>query len=299
MRCIKARLEANSQLRTLQIHSIMKTIIAATDFSAESKNAARYAAQLAIATNSKLLLLHTTQFSVIDNALLNVKETMNKMTQEGNSRMNELESALKAKFEGLKLQKSVREGFTLDVLKELVSTNKVSMVVLSIRNTDNLYEAIFGSTAITVSGSLKCPVLIIPEKARFRELKKIAFAFDQKNIPTGTGLHVLSELKKTYDANMRYVNVLNSIIPQEDDSSLKPVYRILNDNEPRTQFLMQGTRSVPEILTEYVRNHKPNMLVMVSRKRSLFWKIFGTRNTKQIAFNTTVPLLVLSETGNN
>jgi len=277
----------------------MKTIIAATDFSPESKNAARYAAQLAIATNSKLILLHTTQFSVIDNALLNVKETMNKMTQEGNSRMNELESALKAKFEGLKLQKSVREGFTLDVLKELVSTNKVSMVVLSIRNTDNLYEAIFGSTAITVSGSLKCPVLIIPEKARFRELKKIAFAFDQKNIPTGTGLHVLSELKKTYDANMRYVNVLNSIIPQEDDSSLKPVYRILNDNEPRTQFLMQGTRSVPEILTEYVRNHKPNMLVMVSRKRSLFWKIFGTRNTKQIAFNTTVPLLVLSETGNN
>lgn len=277
----------------------MKTIIAATDFSAESKNAARYAAQLAIATNSKLLLLHTTQFSVIDNALLNVKETMNKMTQEGNSRMNELESALKAKFEGLKLQKSVREGFTLDVLKELVSINNVSMVVLSIRNTDNLYEAIFGSTAITVSGSLKCPVLIIPEKARFRELKNIAFAFDQKNIPTGTGLHVLSELKKTYDANMRYVNVLNSIIPQEDDSSLKPVYRILNDNEPRTQFLMQGTRSVPEILTEYVRNHKPNMLVMVSRKRSLFWKIFGTRNTKQIAFNTTVPLLVLSETGNN
>lgn len=277
----------------------MKTIIAAVDFSAGSKNAARYAAQLAIATNSKLLLLHTTQFSVIDNALLNVKETMNKMNQEGNSRMNELESALKAKFEGLKLQKSVREGFTLDVLKELVSTNNVSMVVLSIRNTDNLYEAIFGSTAITVSGSLMCPVLIIPENARFRELKKIAFAFDQKNIPTGTGLHVLAELKKTYYASVRYVNVLDGLIPQEDDSSLRPVYKILNDKEPRTQFLMQGTRSVVEILTEYVRNHKPNMLVMVSRKRSLFWKIFGTRNTKQIAFNTTVPLLVLSESGNN
>lgn len=277
----------------------MKTIIAAVDFSAGSKNAARYAAQLAIATNSKLLLLHTTQFSVIDNALLNVKETMNKMKQEGNSRMNELESALKAKFEGLKLQKSVREGFTLDVLKELVSTNNVSMVVLSIRNTDNLYEAIFGSTAITVSGSLMCPVLIIPENARFRELKKIAFAFDQKNIPTGTGLHVLAELKKTYYASVRYVNVLDGLIPQEDDSSLRPVYKILNDKEPRTQFLMQGTRSVVEILTEYVRNHKPNMLVMVSRKRSLFWKIFGTRNTKQIAFNTPVPLLVLSESGNN
>jgi len=277
----------------------MKTIIVATDFSTESKNAARYAAQLAIVTKSKLLLLHTTQFSAIDNSLLNMKETMNKMAAEGNSRMNELESALKAKFLGLKLEKSIRDGFTLDVLKELVSTKNVSMVVFSIRNTDNLYEAIFGSTAVTVAGSLICPVLIIPENARFRELKKIAFAFDQKNIPTGTGLHVLAELKKTYDSSMRYVNVLDNFIPEKDDSSLKAVYRILNDKEPRTQFLMQGTRSVPEILTDYVRSHKPNMLVMVSRKRSLFWKIFGTRKTKQIAFNTTVPLLVLSETGNN
>lgn len=283
----------------LQIHTLMKTIIVATDFSTESKNAARYAAQLALATGSKLLLLHTTQFSVVNDSLLDVKETLKRMNDEGESEMRHLEEALKSKFEGLKLEKSIREGFTLDVLKELVAAYNVSMVVFSIRNTDNLYEAIFGSTALTVAGSLMCPVLIIPENARFRELKKIAFAFDQKNIPTGTGLHVLAELKKTYDASMRYVNVLEGIIPQEDDSSLKPVYKILNDKEPRIQFLMQGTRSVPEILTDYVRSHKPNMLVMVSRKRSLFWKIFGTRNTKQIAFNTTVPLLVLSESGNN
>ncbi len=277
----------------------MKTIIVATDFTPESKNAARYAAQLALATRSKLLLLHTTQFSVIKDSLLSVKKAVERMMIEGEHDMQLLEQQLQERFQGLKIEKKIREGFTLDVLKELVSQGNVSLVVLSIRSTDKVYDALFGSTAVTVAGSLLCPVLIVPEKARFRDLKKIAFAFDQKNIPTDTGLHLLAELKKTYSSVMRYVNVMERNIPNPDDTSLDAVYRILNDRDPRVHYLVKGVRDVPDVLTDYVRSHKPNMLVMVSRKRSMFWKLFNTRHTKKMAFHAIVPLLVLSENGNN
>lgn len=275
----------------------MKTIIAATDFSKDSINAANYAAQIALDTGAKLLLLHATQLSVVSDSKLDIHRVVKKMQEEEFGEMYKLEQSILKKFPNLKLEKKIQEGFTLNVLRDLVESRNISLVVLSIRSTDSLYDALFGSTAVSVAGSLKCPVLIIPEKARFRELKKIAFAFDQKEIPTETGLSVLAELKKTYQSKMNYVNILDGIVPIKDDSSLKPIYKILSDKDPRVHYMQQGFGEVPQILSDYVRRYRPNMMVMVSRKRSLFWKIFNRRNTKRIAFQTVVPLLVLSEEG--
>ncbi len=274
----------------------MKTIIAATDFSRASRNAVNYAAQLALATGSKLLVLHTTQFSIVGDSLLDVSSAIKRTEDEGQKELTDLGKILREKYPGLKLEKKMQEGFTLEVLRAMVARGDVSMVVMGIYNTDNLYEAIFGSTSVTVAGSLICPVLIVPENARFRELKKIAFAFDQKNIPTDTGLHLLAELKAKYNSTVNYVNVLDGVIPLKDDSSLQSVFNILKDETRKIHYLQQGKRQVADIITDYVRRHKPNMLVMISRKHSLIWRIFNKRNTKQIAFNTTVPLLAGSGT---
>ena len=46
---------------------------------------------------------------------------------------------------------------------------------MGIQGAGKLSEIIIGSTSSTIAGNVRCPVLIIPEKAPFEKLKKIVF----------------------------------------------------------------------------------------------------------------------------
>ncbi|HEY8404961.1 MAG TPA: universal stress protein [Flavobacteriales bacterium] len=273
----------------------MKTIIAATDFTDESLNAVHYAAQLSADTSNKLMLLHTAQFSIIDHSLLERKKAVQRALEDGAKDMVVLEGMLKKKHPDLEIDTTVREGVTLDILNELVEKHDVSAVVLSIRSSDTLYQALFESTSVKVAGKVKAPVLIVPATAKHEPIKKIVFAFDQKPIPMYTGIGFLKELKHYYHAAFQYVNVLDSEFPKEDKSSLHSILELLDEKEPDIRFLPSHKLNITDELTQHTQREHAQLLVMTSRKNKLFKKIFRQSQTRDIAYKSSIPLLVLAE----
>jgi hypothetical protein len=77
------------------------------------------------------------------------------------------------------------------------------------------------------------------------------------------------------------------------------VYKVFGEKQPRLHFLNAVPNQTIQVIQDWARRYKMNAMVMVSRERSILWRMFNERNTKKMAFSTRVPLFVVSETKNH
>jgi nucleotide-binding universal stress UspA family protein len=278
----------------------MKTILAATDFTKSSVNAVRYAANLARETGSKLTVLHATHIPMVSDAYFDMQITLDELQEEDSKSLQKVVSDLTMEFgPDLKINKKLQVGFTTEVIRETIQEGDVSLVVMGIAHADAFSEAVFGSTSTSLAGTVSCPVLIIPENVKYRPWNHVTFAFDQKNIPTGTGVRVIKDLVKFFDAKLRFVHVNDNLFTDNDEKVLQPLYKLFKDADMKTYFISGKPTLTVDLLTDWVRRHKSTALVMVARKHNIFWKMFNERVTRKVAFHSKVPVLILSEKKNH
>lgn len=274
----------------------MKTILATTDFTKSSIQAVRYAASLAVESGASLLVLHATHIPMVSDAYFDMRITLDELQKEDEKSLVKLVAEIQAEFgPGLKINKKLQIGFNTDVIKETVKKGDISLVVMGIAHADRFSEVVFGSTSTALAGTVSCPVLIIPENTKYRPWNYVAFAFDQKNIPTGTGVRVLKEIISLFNAKLRFVHVNDTLYNDDDDAVLQPLYRIFQKTDIKTYFLPHRPDMTVDIIMDWVRRHKATVLVMVARKHNILWRVFNERKTRKVAFHSKVPVLILSE----
>jgi len=274
----------------------MKTIIAATDFTKASSHALRFAAEMAIDFKTDLLVVHATHIPVVSDVYFDLRMTMDDWKAEDQKQMDKLLSTMRTKYgEELRIQSKLKIGFGPDVIRDTIANGKVGAVVMGIAQTEKFNQVVFGSTGTDLAGTVNCPVIIVPERARYKQWKNIAFAFDQQHIPMGKSLKTVQELLELHESKIHFVNVMDTPFIEGDDSSLKPLYKKFSGAEMKTHFLPYRPNMVEEAILEWVRRHKASLLVMVARQHNVLWRMFNERMTKKIAFASKVPLIVLSE----
>jgi nucleotide-binding universal stress UspA family protein len=274
----------------------MKTIIAATDFTKASWNALRFAAEMAIDFNTDLLIVHATHIPVVSDVYFDLRMTMDDWKAEDQIQMDKLLEQMRKKYgHALRIQSKLKIGFGPDVIRDTVKGGKIGAVVMCISHTEKFNQVVFGSTGTDLAGTVNCPVVIVPEKARYKQWKTIAFAFDQQHIPLGKALKVLFEVAELHESKLHFVNVMDTPFIEGDDSSLKPLYKQFQGVDYKTHFLPYRPNMVEEAILEWVRRHKASLLVMVARQHNILWRMFNERMTKKIAFASKVPLVVLSD----
>jgi len=274
----------------------MKTIVAATDFTKASSNALRFAAEMAIDFKTDLMVVHATHIPVVSDVYFDLRMTMDDWKAEDQKQMDKLLSAMRKKYgEELHIQSKLKIGFGPDVIRDTIANGKVGAVVMGIAQTEKFNQVVFGSTGTDLAGTVNCPVVIVPERARYKQWKTIAFAFDQQHIPSGRALKTVQEVLELHESKIHFVNVMDTPFIEGDDSSLKPLYKQFSGVEMKTHFLPYRPNMVEEAILEWVRRHKASLLVMVARQHNVLWRMFNERMTKKIAFASKVPLIVLSD----
>ncbi|MBX7051397.1 MAG: universal stress protein [Flavobacteriales bacterium] len=278
----------------------MKNILATTDFTPDSLRAVKYAARLAKDAGAKLTVLHATHIPVVSDTYFDVRVTLEELKNEDEKSLTELVNKLQDEFgPELKINKKLQIGFTTDVIRETIKKGEISLVVMGLTHSDKFSEVVFGSTSTSLAGTVDVPVLIVPDKAVYKPWNYVAFAFDQYNIPTGTGLRILRELINMDGSKLRFVHVNDNVFNDDDDKQLAPLYKLFKGVDMKTYFLRHSPGRTMEVLMDWVRRHKASAVVMVARKHNILWHIFNESSTKKMAFRSNVPVLVLSEKKNH
>lgn len=275
----------------------MKNIIAATDFSKSSLNAVRYAANLALEFGAQLTLVHAAHLPIVNESQPEVTMYFDEILEADSKRMEKLLAQLRIEFgAALRIKELVKLGFTAEVIQEASKKANVDLAVFGISHLDKFSRLVFGSTSLSVAGRLRCPVLIIPENARFKFWNRVAFAFDQQDIPVNSGTKVLKNMLDTFQSEWHFVHVDDELFPEKGDKNVTKFTKTLGISAFRVHHLLPVKYKRVEVLKDWVRRYKSNAVIMTAHEHNLFYRLLNESNTRKMAFETAVPLLILADT---
>lgn len=280
----------------------MKNILLPTDFSENSWNAIKYALNLYKNEVCNFYLLHVTlvpNYSTADTPIIPMTRTLSQtlLTQAKRDLQNLLNS-IKNQFQNSKHSFFTLSSynFFIDAVKDHIKEKKIDLVIMGTKGASGLSEVIMGSNTGDLINKVKCPTLVVPEKAEYKPPKEIAFPTDYNIFYQPKVLNDITELAKTFDSSIRILHIVNN-----KDETLTTSQ--IENKEFLNTFFMDEKHSFHRITNNdleagiqcFVESRDIDMIIMVAKNLSLFQRIFYTPIVEEISYHIKIPFLVLHE----
>ena len=271
------------------------------DFSTTSKKAFRFAVEIAAKTDGIIILIHF--YTPEKKAVFGSREIADE-----NNRMTESNCLVRLK----RLKKKVLEesganvvistivGRTpvIDNMLKYAAVHQIDMIVMGTQGAGGLKKVIIGSVASNIIAEAEIPVILIPEKYGMKKIEHVVFTTDIKKTDR-KALPLVFDFAGLHEAPVTVVNLLakseaNNHKSKEDFDTyanhVKKTYPI-----SKLDFKQIETKSVAKTMENLLEELPYDVLAMARRKLQPQDRIFQKSFTKDMAFMTTQPLIVVPE----
>lgn len=269
----------------------MKTILVATDFSKASINAGEYAINLAKDMKAKVLLFHAYHIPIPVSEIPLMVITPDELQKENETRLKKEASLLKKKT-GIEVGYEAKMGLAVDEILE--KEKNISMIVMGMKGANKLSEALMGSITTATLREAQTPVLVIPEKVKYKKPEKIVFACDYDPRTNMHALDTLKELVKNFGSKIYVVNVKQPKEPVEVEKTMETkIENTFSDVEhmyyfPKNEDMVEG-------INKFVSGQQADMIAIIPHRYNMMERLFHKSISKKMAFHTHVPLLALPD----
>jgi len=279
----------------------MKQILIPTDFSENSWNAIQYALAFFKNIECDFYFLHVTLISNYGGSefpLFPSAEVIDKtLLHPGKTALKSLVKKIKKQDTnpGHNFHLINTYNYFVDAVKEQIEEKYIDLIVMGTKGASGLSEIILGSNTGDIITQVKCPVLIVPEKAVFSIPKEIAFPTDYNIFYPSAILNYIVEFVKTYNSAIRILHVAKK------DENLTDFQ--LENKDFLHDFFMDKKHSFHRITNKkieagvqcFVESRNINMIVMVAKNINLFQRILFRPTVEEISYHIEIPFLVLHE----
>lgn len=285
----------------------MKKILVPADFSLTANNAAGYAMHLASHTKANVELCNAVTIPVevptvaqVSWPLLDIDEQEQEITARLNKQAFQLEQSFSINSGNSNyhpvVSAQVNIGAIEDVIPEMASQADACMVVMGMSGADNLTEMLNGGNSQALVEAATFPLLLIPAKAKFETIQKIAFATDLSR-EDAAAIHMLAGFARVFNAQILIVYISNKTSKAEAKCEVED---FLNDiankiNYPKIYYKCIVDDSVDHGLDWLTEFGQIQMLAMVHRKHNVLHKLFRGSFTQRLKRRIQIPLLVFPE----
>lgn len=273
----------------------MRSIVVPVNFAPSSANAARYAADLALAIGADIYLINVFQIPVSLAEVPMPQSVFDEVRDSGLELVENLKTELTERTGGkIKITADMQTGVVEAKIEAVCKQEKPFLVVMGASG-NNLENIINGSTTIRAVRHLPYPVLVIPEKAVFHSIKKIAVACDQEDIDAGIPDNIvfLNELSGLLKARLEVVHVLTD--GEESAAEAIEEYNVWKKDvaalNPEMHFVRRPR--VEEGINDYLASHKADWLMVFPKSHSVLE--FHRSRTKQIVQSCVLPIMSVHE----
>ena len=279
----------------------MKKILFPTDFSIKAENAFLYALQIAKKFGASITTIHTYNIPVLTSDA-SIGTSMYESMAEGREefefseykaftkKMHEI--AENEELTDVEVNHILEQGFAVDEILEFSKTENADLIVMGTSGARGLKEVLWGSNSGTIVENAKCNVLVVPEVAAYKDIKKIAYATNLEKIEEDAIFDIL-EYVSLFDAELHIVHV--SYLDEAWNKAKLKQFQDMSWLENRLKdvhFDIVEGDNVVKSLEEYAEENDIDLLAMFTQKRSLIEKLFVKSYTKTLAYHTEVPLLI-------
>jgi len=271
----------------------MKTILCATDFSANSLNAVKYGVTLAKKLNAGIILAHIFEDSVVytEPLIAPVQPDDEELKSIAEKQLNELKSKLQKDHFIPEIKTIIKEGIAFEQLTAIADEEDSELIVLGATGANRLERLLLGSTSSQVISKAHCPVLCVPGNAKFDGIKKIVFSTDlmEDNIRSATSLTTFA---KKFDAEIVFLYVDGQHLVHSDDEVVRVTSKIRNRIKyPKISGYISNDNHVTKGIAHFLKKNPADLLVMFTHERHFPESLFHPSVTKMMSHQSEIPLL--------
>lgn len=266
-----------------------------TDFSVNAKNAAKYAAAMAQATNSDIRLLYIASPPIFgsDKRNFRYKEKIAAAKTEAEIKLKELCKEIKAIYSNIKCDYIVRVAETVNGIIAAAVGNKADFIIMGTRGAGLIKKIFLGSNTATVIENSKLPVMAIPEKAPYLPPNKIVFATNFRDSDL-KDIKQLSVIASVFGAEIIIVHIVENNEKTESEFSMIEYFSGLvgkTTTYPKISYRVFRNENTEKGIELFVDSIGADMLAISTRDRNPFEKLFSKSITKELSFHSKIPLL--------
>lgn len=287
----------------------MKTLLIATDLSANAARVAGYGYKLAQALRTKLLLCYTMNVpaEIPQNGMVAwPQEVYDDLDRDSKEELAKLKDQLIATAEPDAYQPEIicvqDAGFVTDVVNAQAIRQEADLIIIGAHSNDRLGTWMIGNHSRKLISAAVRPLLLVPADTVYQPIKRIAFGSDFKHLDADLkALRELVVMAKSLDAEL----VLAHIDQGNDDPAYNSfLHASLSELAGK---LNHGMVSVKVVKSEHVAtglewlvtHSHIDLLAMLHHRHGFFDQLIHGSRTQQAASQLTVPLLVFNNSDKN
>lgn len=280
----------------------MKSILLPTDFSNNSINAINYAHEMFRGESCEFYLLNVQKASsYVSDDLMTLQPTTTIYQNLIDSSKKAIEKIVtnvqrKYKTDNHIYHTIVDYDNFIDAIKQLVVAKDICLIVMGTKGATGAEKVLFGSNTVKVIQRNDCPVLAIPDNSRFKGLKKIAFTSNYLTHYKKEELKPLITLAGKFKSKIDVLHITKGehLSPNQESNRafLDECFSNLSH-----EFINLANTDLFKTVEEYLLINDMDLLAMMSRKHSFLERLFTRHNVETFAFQVSIPLLVMPNTG--
>lgn len=271
----------------------MLKVLAATDFSDASKHAIRYALKITEDIPNEIILLNVVYMDGPPAASMS-STLLEAMKTKAYYNFQVFAGELKQEFgDNIRIRERVEIGYpAARIIEKVAAEEDVEFIALGMKGLSAIAKVFIGSVAASVAMNSKFPVLIVPQET---EIKKATRLIDATDLYQNE-----EEFKKvTYFAGRLNAQItMLHIFPSKeacDKTDLPALAENMRQrfNTDNFDYDCAINPDVVEGIANYIKSHQTDILVVFTHKRLFYERWFNRSVTKDIAYESHIPTLVL------
>lgn len=275
-------------------------ILIPTDFSDNSRNAIRYAVDYFAHIPVNFFLLHISIF----NPQLKYSGQEEFTESQGSSVINSPNVALR---EEIKKCSSLtqnpehiffpiyEEALLVEAIRKHLMEKDIDYIVMGTKGASKRNRNELGSNTSEVIKKVKCPVLVIPEKASFAAVRNISFLTDYNCIYRNKVITKLSQILALKNAALRVLHIRsqNSELTAEQRDNKGFLHYFFKDTKHSFHYLENKNFEVG--IQDFVETWEIDMIAIVAKNLNLINRLLFTPVTHTTNYQSEIPFLILHE----
>lgn len=273
----------------------MKNILVPTDFSQNADNAMSYACELNLKMRTNIILVHSYSVPVPAGDTLVVPIDDTELNALSIANLTKTRDKLHMKYPEMQIEVKSTMGMAADEIVNLAEENNCELIVMGTHGASGLGAVLLGTNTANVIERAKCAVIAVPENAVFNGLKKIVFAADYGNHNFEQIKHVV-DFARMFGSEIILLHISTGEVEGvfEDKEIARFKEQVISESGyNNVTYRLIEDKDVFHGINQYLEQHKPDMLAISMRTRSLFERLFSRSLTKRLAYQTHTPLLAL------
>jgi nucleotide-binding universal stress UspA family protein len=279
----------------------MMNILIPTDFSENAQNAIAYALAYFSDVAVNFYILHVSHthtitkeeeqelFSDFDTEMQTVKSTSATLREEIRKYQIRSQNPAHSFFplhENLNLVEAIRKN---------VIEKEIDYILMGTKGTTKINGAEMGSNTCDVITKVKCPILVIPENAKFNGIKNIAFLTDYNCIYRNKIITRLSETLDLHRSPLRvlHIKAQNTGLTAAQTDNKGFLHYFFKDKKHSFHFV--DNKDLEIGIQDFVETWDISLVSIVAKNLNLIQRLLFRPAVKSVSYSVNVPFLVLHE----